>query len=101
ALDVYDFDRVTEENVPRQAHSCVALGMLKTEALASEVHRINPEVIVRCFNRDVTTMTDDEIAEAFAGTNLLINATDSFKAHAFGNQIALKLNIPSIWVGLY
>lgn len=101
SLDVYDFDVVTEENIPRQAHSSVAMGMLKTEALAAEVHRINPDVTVRCFNRDVTTMMDDELADAVADTDLLINATDSFQAHAFGNQIALRFNIPSLWIGLY
>lgn len=100
-IDVYDFDRVAEENIPRQAHSSTAIGMLKTEALAAEVHRINPDVIVQCFNRDVTTMTDDELAEAFADINLLINATDSFQAHAFGNVVALKFGIPSLWIGLY
>jgi molybdopterin/thiamine biosynthesis adenylyltransferase len=100
-IDAYDFDVVSEENIPRQAHSAVAMGMLKTEALAAEAERINPAVSVRCSNRDVTTMTDDELLAEFRDVNLLINATDSFQAHAFGNQIALRFNIPSLWIGLY
>jgi hypothetical protein len=77
------------------------MGMLKTEALAAEAERINSAVTVRCSNRDVTTMTADELVAAFRDVNLLINATDSFQAHAFGNQIALRFNIPSLWIGLY
>jgi len=48
--------------------------MLKTEALAAKFID-QSDVTVRCFNRDVTTMTDDELADAFVDTNLLINAT--------------------------
>lgn len=98
---IYDFDIVTEENIPRQGHSFTAIGTKKTESLATEILRINPDSIVRCYNRDVTTMTDDEQAAVFSSAHLLIDAADSFKAQSFGNEIALKFKVPAIWIGLY
>lgn len=100
-LDLFDFDRVEDANISRQAHSADAVGQLKTEALRYEVHRINPQVEVRCINRDFTTLTDAEITDFFGESDLIINATDSFAASAFGNRIALKTQTPSLFVGMY
>ncbi len=101
SLDLFDFDVISEENLSRQAHAAVAMGKPKTEALADEVHRINPAVAVRCFNRDVTTMSDDEVRDTFGNTDLVVVATDNFQAQAFGNKIALMLKKPAVWIGLY
>ena len=100
-LDVFDFDRVSEENISRQGHVFEAIGQLKIEALRSQLLRINPHVEVRCFDRDFTTLTESEIPEFLGDSDLIINATDSFKASAFGNRIALKLKIPALFIGMY
>ena len=101
SFDLYDFDTVSLENLPRQAHSFPCIGMPKVDAARIEMQRINPGVQVRGFRSDITTMSDIEIEEAFSDTDLLINATDSFAAHAAGNRIALRLGIPSLFIGLY
>lgn len=101
AIDLYDFDVVSEENLSRQAHNRDAVGRLKVDALADDLRRINPDVHVRGFARDVTQMTSDETTAAFTDIDLIVNATDSFLAHAWGNRTALQFGIPALWIGLY
>lgn len=96
-----DMDTVDAVNVARQGHNPDQIGIPKTEALASQIKVINPDATVTCLHMDFTTMTDDKFIEQFADIDLLIMATDSFKAQARGNQAALLLNVPAIWPGLY
>jgi len=100
-FNLFDPDCVTSSNIARQAHDAEFLETPKVEALAAALYRTNPDVDVRRFVRDITTMTDAEIDEAAGASDLLINATDSFRASARGNEIALRLGIPALWVGLY
>ena len=46
-------------------------------------------------------MTDEEIDDKLGGSDLFIFATDRFAAQARGNEVALRLNRPAIWIGLY
>jgi molybdopterin/thiamine biosynthesis adenylyltransferase len=94
-------DHVTPTNVPRQAHDTVSLWTPKVDALAATLRRTNPAIVVRPLRADVTLMSDADIDLACGSANLLINATDRFAAHAKGNEIALRLGLPALWVGLY
>lgn len=96
-----DPDQVTPSNVARQAHDTVSLGRPKVEALADMLARTNPDIEVRSLVGDINCLSEDDITSSFAHTDLLINATDRFTAHARGNEIALRLGLPAIWVGLY
>jgi molybdopterin/thiamine biosynthesis adenylyltransferase len=98
---VIDFDRVDRTNIARQAHALNAIGTYKVDAIAAMVRAINPEAEVLGVVRDFTTLTDDEIDALFGDCDLMIFTTDSFKAQARGNQVALRLGIPAIWIGLY
>ena len=98
---LFDPDVVTSSNIARQAHDTVQLGIPKVEALANMLRRINPLVEIETYDDDPTTWPVDEIALVLGSSNLLINATDRFTAHAWGNTVALRFGIPALWVGLY
>ncbi len=96
-----DFDHVTPSNIGRQAHDAEFIGRPKVEAVAIAAMRTNPDVDVHTIECNLLEMTDDEIDVAFGGADLLVFATDSFAAQARGNEIALRLGKPAIWIGLY
>src|SRR5262245_3212485 len=93
-----DFDRVSVENVSRQRHQPQHLGMTKVEALAEQLRAINPEIEVDRVAADFTAMPDDEVDEHFASCDLLIFATDRFAAQARGNEVALRMKKPALWL---
>ncbi len=64
------------------------------------IERINSEAEVVSLTRDFTAMTDEEIDATFGEINLFIFATDRFAAQARGNQVALRLGVSALWVGL-
>ncbi len=100
-LTLTDFDHVTPSNIGRQAHDAEFIGRPKVEAVAVAARRTNPDVDVRTLERNLLEMTDAEIDEVYGDADLLIFATDSFAAQARGNEIAVRLGKPAIWVGLY
>lgn len=101
AIDLYDLDHVEEVNLARQGFLVDDVGLTKVAATARALRAINPRVTVRTSTADITRMTDREIDARFCGIDLLILATDRFAAQAKGNEIALRLSIPAVWIGLY
>jgi hypothetical protein len=100
-LRLDDFDRVEAANICRQEHMHDQIGMLKVDALAAELKRINPAIDVRCIDRDFCTMGDAEIDERFGDCDLFVFAVDNLPANARGNATALRLRKPAIWSGVY
>ena len=96
-----DFDHVSASNIGRQAHDTEFIGRPKVEAVAIAARRTNPNVDVRTAERNLLEMSDAEIDDLFGDANLIIYATDNFAAQARGNEIALRLGKPVLWVGLY
>lgn len=96
-----DPQRLEARNLARQGHTARYVGMPKVDALAGMIGQINPEAEVDCLPVDFTKLTEAEINANFGDVSLFFFGTDSFKAQAFGNQVALRLGIPAIWVGLY
>ncbi|MBI2806065.1 MAG: ThiF family adenylyltransferase [Planctomycetes bacterium] len=96
-----DPDMLESANLARQGHMAAHVGHFKVEAAAALVASINREAEVLGLPVDFTTLSEEAIDAHFGDCNLLLFCTDSFKAQAFGNQVALRLGIPAIWVGLY
>src|SRR5207249_4306301 len=71
------------------------------EALAEQIHRINWAARVTGLPLDFCALTDAEIDAHLGATDLLIAATDYFPAQARVNEVALRLGIPALWIGLY
>lgn len=100
-LTVIDFDTVEETNIVRQGYKQSDIGTFKVDALAQEVNSINPEVEFVAINKSFLDMTEEELDATFKDADLCLFLTDSFKAQAYGNIIALRYNKPAIWAGWY
>ena len=96
-----EFDIVTEANIARQGHYVDEIGRLKVEAVAAMIRRINPDAQIVCLPVNFLEMTDEEVDAQLRQTDLFIFATDRFAAQARGNEVALRLHTPAIWIGLY
>lgn len=96
-----DYDHIEPSNVTRQDHDTSRIGVAKVTAVTERLREINPEVEVHALTADFTTFSDEELRQHFGGIDLLIMATDSFEAQAKGNQLALMLGIPAVFIGLY
>ena len=88
-------------NISRQGHYADEIGGLKVEAVAAAIRRVNAAARINCLPLDFLAMTDEQIDAALGTTDLFIFATDRFAAQARGNEVALRLNKPAIWIGLY
>lgn len=101
SLTMVDFDVVDRSNPARQDLYITDLGRAKVEATAADLRRINPEVDVDVQLRDFCEITQEEFDTFFGHTDLFVCATDFFPAQARGNREALRLQKPSVWIGLY
>jgi molybdopterin/thiamine biosynthesis adenylyltransferase len=100
-LKLFDFDRISLANVARQQHDATDVGRLKVAALADAVRRINSDAQVELIDADFLTMDATTLARHLVECDLLILATDQFRAQGRGNELALQFNIPALWIGLY
>jgi molybdopterin/thiamine biosynthesis adenylyltransferase len=100
-LTVLDFDTVDEVNFCRQGFAASQIGMKKVDALAEHLHSINPNLDYKGITKNFLDMTDAELDEIFGSADLLLFLTDSFKAQAFGNKLALRYKKSAIWGGFY
>lgn len=96
-----DQDTVGAENLARQDFTADQVGTLKVVALAQGLNRIDSDTFSTCFPRDWCSFADAEIDEHFSDIDLFLFATDSFPAQARGNEVALRLRKPAVWMGLY
>ncbi len=100
-FSLFDFDQIEPLNVARQGHTADEIGLSKVEATAQELRRINPAVEVQTYPVDFTRLTCEKVDSILHDVDLLVLATDRFAAQARGNEIALRLGIPAVWIGLY
>lgn len=96
-----DFDTVELVNICRQEHAHDCIGMLKVDALTSELKRINPHINVECYARDFCSFTDEEVDRHFGNTDVFVFCVDNLPANARGNEVALRLRKPAVWSGVY
>ncbi|MFL6546764.1 MAG: ThiF family adenylyltransferase, partial [Candidatus Udaeobacter sp.] len=100
AANLIDPDVVSESNIARQEHYLDWVGKPKVEAIASQIRRINPNTDVCTFYKDFCLFDDDDL-DMIGGTNVFVFGTDSHFAQARGNEIALMLRTPAVFIGLY
>lgn len=99
SLTAIDPDVVDETNVVRQGHS--RIGEKKVRAAEARFREINPELDFLGIALRTDQIPLEHWKEILHDTDLLIMATDSFEAQAFGNRLALMTNTPTLWIGLY
>ncbi|MEZ6055491.1 MAG: ThiF family adenylyltransferase [Planctomycetaceae bacterium] len=96
-----DPDRIGAENMARQGHNAGDVGQYKVSAVKAMILGINPSAEVHCLTLDLTTMPEEEAALLVGGTDLFIAATDSFRAQALVNRLALIEDVPAVFIGIY
>lgn len=99
SITAIDPDTVDETNLARQGHSRV--GEKKVRAAETRFREINPELDYRGIALRTEQIPLQHWEEILQDADLLIMATDSFEAQAFGNRLALMMNLPTLWIGLY
>ena len=94
-LIVADFDVVEPSNLNRQQYFVDQIGMLKTEALVSNLRKINPYVHVEAHS---VKLTPDTVFPMFGKTNVMIEAFDRVDQKAMLLQAftAQKPDVPFI-----
>lgn len=100
-LTVLDFDEVEEANIVRQGYETTDIGIEKVVALGRHLQKVNSGTQFEGVTKNFLNMTDEELDAIFGEADLVLLMTDSFKAQAFGNKLALKYRKPAIWAGYY
>lgn len=99
SLTAIDPDTVDVHNVARQGHN--RIGEKKVRAAEVRFREINPELDYLGIALRTDQIPIQHWKEILQDADLLIMATDSFEAQAFGNRLALMMNVPTLWIGLY
>lgn len=100
-LTVLDFDHVEDTNIVRQGYGTDQIGKAKVNALGDHLEKVNAGTDYKGITKDFLGMDEGELDAIFKPADLFLFVTDSFKAQAFGNKLALKYNKPAIWAGFY
>lgn len=100
-LTVLDFDSVDDVNLCRQGFKPEEIGLDKVDALGSSLLSINPDFDYLGLPWNIMELSDEELDTFVGDADLFLFMTDSFKAQAFGNELALKYKKPAIWGGYY
>ncbi|MBC8570809.1 sulfur carrier protein ThiS adenylyltransferase ThiF [Zongyangia hominis] len=93
-LILADFDVVEPSNLNRQHYFISHLGMPKTDALASQLHEINPFIEVETHNVRVTV---ENAASLFAGCKVVCEAFDQPQSKAELVSVLLQ-DLPGVQV---
>ena len=78
-LHIVDFDRVDLSNLNRQQYLLEHVGMFKTDALQSQLHRINPYINIKS---DCVKVTIENLQEIFHDAQIVCEAFDDADAKA-------------------
>ncbi len=100
-LTVIDFDVVDSHNLITQGFYVSDIGKCKVDALKERLLNINPGLDYNGINADFTELSKAQIKSIAAGADLLLMMTDDFYAQAFGNRVALKYKLPSVFAMMY
>lgn len=93
-LMLNDFDRVDLSNLPRQIlFGDEAIGLLKTEAAAAALARLNPGV---CVERWSERLGDDQLAAAAAAADVVLDCTDNFATRLAVNRACVAAAKPLV-----
>ncbi|MBS0209082.1 MAG: ThiF family adenylyltransferase [Planctomycetes bacterium] len=98
-LRLVDRDFVELTNLQRQAlfdEDDVAQALPKAEAAAAKLRRINSDITIEPIVADVTA---ENVAELFAGVDVVLDGTDNFDTRFLLNDAALRYQRPWVFGG--
>lgn len=98
-IGIIDNDIVDISNLHRQIiHFESDLGKLKTESAKEKINKINPNINVISFNKNLDLSNSEEIIKDF---DLIIDGTDNFNTKYLINDTCFKLKIPYVYGSIY
>ena len=100
-IKLCDFDTVEVANLARTAYSMADVGALKVDALARRIHEVNPLVAVQTCHANLTELSALQLADLLDGVDLIIAGTDQFAAQALCNELAVKHQLPAVFIGIH
>lgn len=97
-----DPDKVEDVNLCRQGFLPKQVGMYKVDAIKEHLSKVNSDVVFQGINKPFgPEMTQNELDSIFRGCDLALFLTDEFEAQSFGNIVALRYGIPTIFAGFF
>ncbi len=87
SLVIADFDRVSEANLDRQFYFLDQVGMLKVEALAENLRRIDASISIAAH---ALRLGPESLLEIFSGCDVIVEAFDTSEAKAMMIEIILS-----------
>ena len=98
-IRIVDRDFVELSNLHRQIlfdEEDVLKNMPKAKAAENRLRKINSEITIEGFVKEVNSRTIEEFID---GVNLIVDCTDNFKTRFLINDVAFKNNLPWIYGG--
>ena len=86
-LIIADFDRVSEANLDRQFFFLDQVGAIKVEALADNLRRIDPGLVVECH---ALRLDPEALRRIFSDCDILVEAFDTAEAKAMMIETVLS-----------
>ena len=99
-FNLIDFDNVEVSNLCRSSYDLLDIGEKKTEASLNKMLSINPRANIRVFDDDILEMDSEIVLKIINTSDLIIEATDSFKTKIYINGLAHHLK-PVIYPSVY
>ena len=87
-IGVIDKDKVEKSNLARQIiFDTNDINKKKSSVAINKIKKINPDIKVKCFNKNLTRMNINQIAKNF---DLLIDGSDNFRTRFLVNDYCFK-----------
>ncbi len=98
---IMDFDIVEEENLNRLVYREEHIGRYKTDVLTEIIKKINPDVEIKPYNKDIMAFDfENTLEDILAKSDMGLMCLDNIPARQFFNIKCVKLKVPYIDSGL-
>ncbi len=99
-LTLFDFDKVEAVNLNRSMYKPKHISMLKVDVAKRILNKINPDVEIEVYPKDIMDMSFEPIfEEKFKTMDIILNGVDNLPAREYLNVKAVKFNKPYIDAG--
>jgi len=95
-----ELDIVSVGNICRSEYDLLDIGQAKTDALSRKLSHINPSADIHLYNEDVLEMDSEILTEVIESSDLIIDATDSYRTKILINGMAYHTK-PVIYSSVY
>ena len=99
-ISLFDFDTVEIVNLNRHMFKEKHIGQLKVEVASKILKKINPDVEIKCFIKDIMDPSfESKFETKIKEMDIILNGLDNIPAREYLNVKCILLNIPYIDAG--